>query len=42
MLTIAAQTPGEINNAAATTSMTKKSEDASEEEKNPFLDKTLP
>jgi hypothetical protein len=42
MLTIAAQAPGEINSAAATTIMTKKSEDASEEEKNPFLDKTLP
>jgi hypothetical protein len=41
-LTIAAQTPGEINNAAAITSMTKKSEDALEDEKNPFLDKALP
>jgi hypothetical protein len=41
-LTIAAQTPGEINNAAATTSMAKKSEDAVEDEKNPFLDKALP
>jgi hypothetical protein len=42
MLTIAAQASGEINSTVATTSMTKKSEDASEEEKNPFLDKTLP
>ena len=41
-LTIAAQAPDEINNAAATTSMTKKSEDAVEDEKNPFLDKALP
>jgi hypothetical protein len=37
-LAITAQTPGEINNAAATTSMAKKSEDAVEDEKNPFLD----
>jgi hypothetical protein len=42
MLTITAQAPDEINSAAATISMAKKSEDASEEEKNPFLDKTLP
>jgi hypothetical protein len=41
-LTITAQAPDEINSAAATISMAKKSEDASEEEKNPFLDKTLP
>jgi hypothetical protein len=39
--TIAAQASGEINSTLATSSMTKKSEDASEEEKNPFLDKTL-
>ncbi|KAK1620399.1 hypothetical protein QYE76_025916 [Lolium multiflorum] len=37
-LAITAQTPGEINNAAATTSMAKKSEDAVKDEKNPFLD----
>jgi hypothetical protein len=42
ILTIAAQASGEINSTVATTSMTKKSEDPSEEEKNPFLDKTLP